>query len=174
MMELDRIDFDILTALQNDARLSNKELAAHVGLSPSSCLERVRRLRREGALGGAHAEVSDAALGIGVQALIDVQLTRHARELVDDFLAYVLEVDEVVAVYHVTGEHDFLLHVVVVDTEHLRDLLLDRFTTRSEVARVQTRILFSHRRKPVRPNFRATPPRRDPDRSTGRRRRAQG
>jgi len=158
--DFDRIDFDILEALQNDARLSNKELAARVHLAPSSCLERVRRLRATGALGPARTEVSDDALGIGVQALIAVQLTQHSREVVDTFLDDVDDVDEVVAVFHVSGEHDFLLHVVVTDTDHLRDLLLDRFTTRSEVARVQTHILFSHRRKACRPNFRANPPRR--------------
>jgi DNA-binding Lrp family transcriptional regulator len=61
-MELDRIDFAILEHLQNNARLSNKELAALVRLAPSSCLERVRRLTREGALEGFHARVSDHAL----------------------------------------------------------------------------------------------------------------
>ena len=153
-MDLDRIDFALLAALQNDARTSNKELAALVDLAPSTCLERVRKLREEGALLGAHHDVADEALGIGVHALVHVQLTRHSRDLVEDFEASVFAIDEVVAVYHVTGEHDFLLHVVVSDPEHLRDLLLDRFTTRDEVARVQTQILFSHRRKSVRPNFR--------------------
>lgn len=154
MDHLDRIDFAILDALQNDARLSNKELAALVGLAPSSCLERVRRLRQEGVLGGAHAEVSDEALGIGVQAMIDVQLAQHSRDLVESFLAYALEVEEVLAVYHVAGEADFLLHIAVRDPHHLRDLLLDRFTTRPEVSRLQTHILFMHQRKPCRPNYR--------------------
>lgn len=157
MIQLDRIDFDILLALQNDARLSNKQLAAEVGLAPSSCLERVRRLRREGALGGAHAEVSDEALGIGVQAMIDVELAQHSRDLVESFLAYALEVEEVLAVYHVTGAADFLLHIAVRDTHHLRDVLLDRFTTRPEVARIQTHILFAHHRKNCRPNYRHAP-----------------
>jgi DNA-binding Lrp family transcriptional regulator len=152
--ELDRIDFAILDALQNEARLSNKELAAAVGLAPSSCLERVRRLRRDGVLLGAHAEVDDAALGIGVQAMIDVQLAKHSRDLVERFLAYARACEEVLAVYHVTGDRDFLLHVAVRDTDHLRDVLLDRFTTRPEVARLETHILFTHHRKNCRPNYR--------------------
>ena len=152
-MELDRIDFDILDALQNDGRSSNKELAAAVGLAPSSCLERVRRLRRGGALRGVHAEVSDQALGIGVQAMIDVQLAKHSRDLVEAFVSYAMEIEEVLAVYHVTGDRDFLMHVAVRDTEHLRDVLLDRFTTREEIARIETHILFSHQRKTRRPNY---------------------
>ena len=66
---LDRIDFEILAQLQNDARLSNKELAARVHLAPSSCLERVRRLRRLGAITGFHATVDPEVLGIALQAM---------------------------------------------------------------------------------------------------------
>jgi DNA-binding Lrp family transcriptional regulator len=151
-MDLDRIDFAILEHLQNNARLSNKELAALVGLAPSSCLERVRRLTREGALEGFHARVADHALGIGVQAMIEVSLEEHSRESVQVFTDYALnEVEEVVGLFHVTGEQDFFMHVAVRDADHLRDLLLDRFTTRSEVARLQTHIVFQHHRKPVRP-----------------------
>ena len=151
-MELDRIDFAILEHLQNNARLSNKELAALVRLAPSSCLERVRRLTREGALEGFHARVSDHALGIGVQAMIEVSLEEHSRESVQVFTDYALnEVEEVVGLFHVTGEQDFFMHVAVRDADHLRDLLLDRFTTRAEVSRLQTHIVFQHHRKPVRP-----------------------
>ena len=77
---LDRIDCTILEALQNDARLSNKELAARVGLAPSSCLERVRRLREDGILRSAHFVVDPHALGIGLQAMIAIRLHKHDRE----------------------------------------------------------------------------------------------
>ena len=65
-MPLDRTDFEIIDALQNDARLSNKELAARIQLAPSSCLVRVRALANAGVLTGYHAEVSPAAMGIGL------------------------------------------------------------------------------------------------------------
>lgn len=151
-MNLDRIDFAILDHLQNNARLSNKELAAAVGLAPSSCLERVRRLTREGVVRGFHAEVSDHAFGVGVQAMIEVSLERHSREAVEVFTDYALnQVPEVIGLFHVTGEQDFFMHVAVRDADHLRDLLLDRFTTRPDVARLQTHIVFSHERRPLRP-----------------------
>jgi DNA-binding Lrp family transcriptional regulator len=150
-VDIDRIDFAILEHLQNNARLSNKELAARVGLAPSSCLERVRRLVRDGVLRGFHAEVSDHAMGIGVHAMIEVSLERHSRDSVQAFSDYALNsVDEVIGLYHVTGEQDFFMHVAVRDADHLRDLLLDRFTTRPEVARLQTHIVFSHEHRPVR------------------------
>jgi DNA-binding Lrp family transcriptional regulator len=152
MYDLDRIDFAILEHLQNNARLSNKELAGLIGLAPSSCLERVRRLTRAGAFEGYHARVSDEALGIGVHAMIEVSLKVHSRESVDAFTEYALDgVDEVVELFHVTGEQDFFMHVAVRDADHLRDLLLDHFTTLPEVARLQTHIVFSHRQHPVRP-----------------------
>lgn len=145
--ELDRIDFRILDALQNNGRLSNKELAAHVHLSPSSCWERVRRLQKEGVLKGYHAEVDPKALGIGLQALIGVSLSRHTREAVESFQAHALATREVMAVYHVTGATDFLVHVAVQDAKHLRDLALEAFTTHPEVANLETSLIFQGDRK---------------------------
>ena len=145
---LDRIDFAIVDALQKKGRLSNKELAARVNLSPSSCWERVRVLQEEGVLIGYHAEVDPRALGIGLQALIGVSLTRHTREAVESFQAHALAIHEVMAVYHVTGARDFLIQVAVRDAEHLRDLALEAFTTHPEVANLETSLIFQGNRKP--------------------------
>lgn len=139
---LDRTDRQILALLQKDARLSNKELAARVGLAPSSCLARVQRLREAKVLRGFHAFVEPAALGVGLQALIAVRLQKHSRERVRAFTKHLLGRPEVVALYHVTGAFDFQVHVAVRDTPHLRDLALDAFTSRSEVESIQTALLF--------------------------------
>jgi DNA-binding Lrp family transcriptional regulator len=146
---LDRTDFAILAALQNDARLSNKELAARVGLAPSSCLERVRRLRKTGVLTGFRALVDPGALGIAMQALVFVRLARHARRQVRAFREHALSLPETIAVYHVAGPHDFLVHVGVRDANHLRDLAMDAFTSRREVSRIETHLIFEH----VQPGF---------------------
>jgi DNA-binding Lrp family transcriptional regulator len=150
---LDRIDRQLLALLQNDGWLSNKELSAKVGLAPSSCLERVRRLRGEGVLRGCHAEVEPSALGIGLQALIAVRLRQHSRDLVDAFRDHVLALPEVIAAFHVAGAHDFLLHVVVRDADHLKDLALDAFTTRPEVANLETSLIFEAARTPGLPDL---------------------
>ena len=94
--DLDRTDFEILAHLQKNARLSNKELAARVGLAPSSCLERVRRLVERRVLRGFHADVDPAALGIEIEAMIAVRLVRHSRKDVDQFRAHVMGLPEVV------------------------------------------------------------------------------
>ncbi len=154
-MDLDRIDCDLLTLLQKDARLSNKELAAAVGLAPSSCLARVQRLRSEGVLKGAHAEVDPAAMGVGLQALIAVQLRQHSRAQVKAFWKHALGLPEVLSVFHVAGTHDFQVHVAVRDAHHLRDLALDAFTTRTEVAHIQTSLIFEWAKSAMMPNYRA-------------------
>ena len=144
MRPIDRIDAVILDALQNNGRLSNKELAAKAGIAPSTCLERVRRLAEEKILVGFHAEVAPKAMGVGLMAMIAVRLTEHNRELVDAFRDHVATLDAVVAVYHMAGVNDFLLHVAVRDADHLRDLALTAFTTRAEVAHIETALIFEH------------------------------
>ena len=144
--DLDRTDRQILAHLQNNARLSNKELAARLGVAPSTALERTRRLEREGVLAGYHAEVDLAARGTPLQALVSVSLRRHQRPLVEAFHAHALALPEVVQVFHTTGQSDFLVHVAVRNPEHLRQLALEAFTDRDEVARIETALLFDHRR----------------------------
>ena len=146
MRPLDRTDAANVALLQNNARVSNKEVAAHVGVAPSTALERTRRLEAEGVLVGYHAEVDPEAVGVGLQALVAVTLRQHARPLVEAFEAHALGLPEVVQTFHTTGGADFLVHVAVRDTAHLRALALAAFTERPEVDRIETSLLFSHRR----------------------------
>lgn len=156
-MELDRISFDIIAALQNDGRLSNKELAARLGLAPSSCSVRVRQLREAGVLRGAHEQVDPKALGIGLQAMIAVQLGQHAREAFAEFAAHAIALREVIAVYRMAGANDFLIHVAVRDAEHLREVVTDQFTTRREVQHMETALIFDHQRTGALPIYSADP-----------------
>jgi DNA-binding Lrp family transcriptional regulator len=148
-LPLDRIDRELVVAIQKNARISNKELAETVGVAASTCLERLRRLRARGVVRGFHADVDPTFLGRPIQAIIAVRLRVHSRELIDDFYAHVLGLPESLAVFHVGGADDYLVHVAVQDTEHLRDLVLDDFTARSEVEHVETRIIFECVRKPA-------------------------
>jgi len=143
---LDRTDCGLIELLQKNARLSNKELAAAVGVAPSTCLERVRKLESDGVVRGYHAEVVPAAVGVGLEALVSVTLRQHARPLVESFQEHALALPEVVQLFHTTGSDDFLVHVAVRDPAHLRELALSAFTERPEVARIQTALLFSHHR----------------------------
>lgn len=145
---LDRIDLAIIAALQKNARLSNKELAAKVNLAPSSCLARVRKLMETKVLEGFHAAVNPGALGVSLQAIIAVRLRRHSRVKFRSLYAHIRRFPEVLQVFHVSGLNDLLLHVAVRDVAHLRDLIVDELATRSEVANCETSVIFSLLRNP--------------------------
>jgi DNA-binding Lrp family transcriptional regulator len=146
---LDRIDAALVRELANDARISNKELAARAGIAASTCLERVRALRARGVIVGYHAEVEPKAVGRPVQAMIAVRIRRHSRELVEGFRDHALGLEETISVANVSGSDDFLVHVAVESTDTLRALLLDRVASRPEVVHTETHLVFEHRRKPV-------------------------
>jgi DNA-binding Lrp family transcriptional regulator len=145
---LDRIDRVLLRALQDDARRSNKELADLAGLSPSACFERVKRLRAE-VLRGVHARVEPAAVGFGIQVLIAVELRVHSREAFEAFAGHLREVPEVVDIYSLSGRTDFLVRCVCRDTAHLQQLTVDAFTSRPEVSRFETSLVFWSETRPL-------------------------
>jgi DNA-binding Lrp family transcriptional regulator len=141
-MAIDRIDAAILELLQKDARLSNKQIAAAVGLAPSSVHDRLRRLWADGVLRGAFAEVNPAVMGVGLEALFMIELSKHERAIVDRFLEDVVQIPEVRSVHLITGRYDLVVHVVARDTRHLKDLALDQFTSRGAVTRIETSIIY--------------------------------
>ncbi len=151
---LDRIDFGIITALTNDARLSNKELAAKIGLAPSSCLARVRRLVRDGVLTGFHAAVDDRALGIGIEAMLAAKLRDQSQEFFDSLAAELIARDEVLAVYELSGLEDVLIHVVCRDAQHLH-AFVSSVRSNKEIPQIVTSLVFQSCTKRTRPNFHA-------------------
>lgn len=114
-MELDRIDRQLLQALQRDARLTVAELAERVALSPSPCWRRVKRLEEAGLIQGYQAQLSAEALGYGVTAFVSVMVGSHSREAARAFEARVTEIPEVIACHNISGRYDFLLEVVAPD-----------------------------------------------------------
>ena len=147
MIPLDRTERAILEILQENARISNRALSERVGIAPSTCIERVRRLRARGVIRGFHADVDPGAVGRTIQALVAVRLRVHSRETIDAFYRHVTELPEALAVYHVGGADDYLIHVAVDDTAALRNLVVDGLTARTEVDHVETRLVFEFVRK---------------------------
>ncbi|MEU4096231.1 Lrp/AsnC family transcriptional regulator [Streptomyces sp. NPDC026673] len=141
---LDPVDLEILRLLQNDARTTYKDLAAAVGVAPSTCLDRVNRLRRTGVILGHELRVDPARLGRPLEALLAVQVRPHRRELIGPFVERVRALPESRTLFHLTGPDDYLVHVAVASTGDLQRLVVDEFTSRPEVARVETRLIFQH------------------------------
>lgn len=138
MIDLDRTDLAILAELQREGRLANAELAERVNLSASACLRRVQRLERAGVIAGYRAQLEPAALGLGLVAFVRVQLEKHGSTSTEAFAEAVRSWDEVVACYALTGDMDYLLHVVVQDLDHFSRFLLDRLLNATGVADVNS------------------------------------
>jgi len=133
LADIDEIDLAILRELQDDARQTNRDLATAVHVSTSTSSERVRELRARGIIRGYHAEISLDAL----------------RRHVESFRNWVSALPEIMGVFVVSGASDFLLHVGVPDTNALYAFVIDRLTERSEVADVNTSVVYEHIRRPV-------------------------
>jgi DNA-binding Lrp family transcriptional regulator len=149
MAAMDQIDAALVRELQRDGRQTNRELARRVGIAPSTCLERVRTLRRRGVITGFHATVDLAALDRRLEALIAVQARPLSREVIDGFKRHVSAMPEVLAVFVLTGADDFLVHVAVRDMDHLHAFLLDRFTRRKEIVSFRTSVIYQHLRNTI-------------------------
>lgn len=141
-IELDPVDLRMLTALQNNARMSNKALAETVGIAPSTCLDRMNRLREAGVILGYGLKVDPAKLGRPLEALLYVRVQPHRRPLVEPFVEHVLAQPETRELYHLTGPDDFLVHVAAANAQELQRLVLDELTARDEVALVHTNLVF--------------------------------
>lgn len=141
-VSLDSVDLQILRRLQNNARISNRDLAAAAGIAPSTCSDRVSRLRDCGVILEHTTRLDPAKLGRPLQAFLSVRLHPHRRPIVTEFVAHVRALQDVRAVFHVTGHDDYLIHVAVSGVEALQRLVLDEFTARNEVSLVHTNLIF--------------------------------
>ncbi|MER5491278.1 Lrp/AsnC family transcriptional regulator [Streptomyces sp. LE64] len=146
---MDELDSALVRMLQEDGRRTNREMAEALGIAPSTCLERVRSLRQRGVLTGYHADVDLASLGRGLQAVIAVRVRPPTRSVIEAFQAFLEDMPEVVSIFVLTGNDDFLVHVAVRDTDHLHALVLDKLTKRPELADVRTSVVYGHLRQKV-------------------------
>ena len=128
-MNLDGYDRRILEALQEDGRLSNQDLADRIGLSPSPCLRRVRRLEEAGLIGAYRAVLNASALGLNLMAFIQISMDRHTPERFENFERHVGDYPEVLECHLITGQSaDYLLKVIVADMDGFQALLLNKIT----------------------------------------------
>ncbi|HET6935233.1 MAG TPA: Lrp/AsnC family transcriptional regulator [Candidatus Angelobacter sp.] len=122
--ELDETDIEMLKELQTDGRMSNSDLAERVGLSPTPCLRRLRRLEQEGFIQGYSLNLDRAKVGLELTVFVGVKVARAHDVEANAFVDAVLRLPEVVSCHLVSGEMDFLLQVVVPDLQAYEHLLL--------------------------------------------------
>src|SRR5262245_753292 len=124
--ELDAIDRKILSALHRNARLTNNELAERVGLSPSPCWSRVKRLEANGTIERYTAVIDQAALGLSDIVFIEITLQQHDERVLQQFGSELARIPEVLEAHLVTGEYDYLVKVAVAGTADYERFLRER------------------------------------------------
>lgn len=139
---LDRIDRKILMELQLDGRISNVELARRVGLSATPCLERVKKLEREGYILGYKAVVDSAKLGQGLSVYVEVTITKTSADVFDEFSAAVKKHEEIIECHLVSGNFDFLLKTRVNDMSEYRGVLGDILLKLPNVSESRTYVVM--------------------------------
>jgi Lrp/AsnC family transcriptional regulator, leucine-responsive regulatory protein len=138
--DMDAIDCRIISSLQADGRLSNVDLAERIGLSPSPCLRRVKRLEQEGYIESYRAVLQRNRVGLGFSVFVGIKIEGHASDQALDFERAIVAMPEVVACHMVSGEADYFVEVVVPDLEHYRQFMLTKLLELPLVREVKSNI----------------------------------
>lgn len=142
--EIDEIDQALIRLLSQNARITNAQLAQETGIAQSTCISRVRALVSKGIIQGFTANVDPAALGLGLQVLISVTLRATARQQLSQFMEEMRKLPEVVQVFFLGGSEDFIVHLAVRDSEHVREFVLANLSANPSVANTRTNMVFEH------------------------------
>lgn len=137
-MILDKIDKAILKQLQQDAKLSNKQLSNMLGLSVTAVYERIKKLERNGLIMKYVALVDKTKVDLGLTVFCHIKLSQHLQQPITDFERQVVKLDEVVECFHVSGDYDYLLKVVVKDVGHYRNFMVTKLTTLDHIGSTQS------------------------------------
>lgn len=147
---LDSIDARIVEILERDGRVSNADLAAKLGVAPSTTHARMRSLVERGVIAGFHASVDHQRLGRGLQAMIGVTLRPGARSSsITAFADEVRGLPQVLQLFFVGGADDFLVHIAVEDSSGVRRFVVDHLSAQQSVASTRTSIIFEYHRNAV-------------------------
>ena len=143
MIKLDFIDRSIIEILQENGRITNNELAGKIGLTTTPTLERVRRLEKNGVIKGYTAWIDKEAIGKGLTVFCSIKLAVHHYRKLQEFKKNIESLPEILACYNVTGEYDYLLHVVVSDTKEYESFLRSKLTKIPGIVQIYTGIVLS-------------------------------
>ena len=139
---MDRIDLNILKELQQNARITNQELSERVNLSPTPCLRRVKMLEDAGVIKGYSAVVDPDAYGLPVMAFVTVRLERQTDAEIVSFEKAVMDLDEVVACYLMSGRQDYMLQVFAHSLKDYENFVRNKLTHVSGLGEMETHFAF--------------------------------
>ena len=141
-LKIDAVDRRILAAVQSNGRMSNLEIAEKIGLSPTPCARRLKRLEDEGAIKSYAAHINPHALGLHISAMISVRLSRQTPGAAAQFLAGIKELPEITEWMCVTGDVDYLIRIWVKDVEALRSFIAESLQRMPSVAETATMVIL--------------------------------
>ncbi|MFZ4376094.1 MAG: Lrp/AsnC family transcriptional regulator [Saprospiraceae bacterium] len=141
--KLDKTDLKILHILQENSKITNLDLSKKIGLSPAPTLERVKKLENTDIIQSYHAKVNQQAIGLNVKTFVQVSLAWQKDNALNNFMAKVQEIDEIVECYIITGEADFLMKIVCKDIPTYEQLLFKTLSQIEEIERLKTLMTLS-------------------------------
>lgn len=147
MASLDIIDLKILKRLQEEGRITNLQLSNDVGLSPAPTLERVKKLEQANIITSYHAKLNHDKLGLGIQALIMINLIRQIDNAINNFKKAINDIPEIVECLQTTGNADYMLRVMVKDIKDFEKLIGERLSKIEEIGQMQTMVILNEVKK---------------------------
>ncbi len=155
--KLDRIDRNILRVLQEDGRISNVELARQVNLSPTPCLERVRRLEQSNYIKGYMAWLNPARINANLLVFVQITLEKTTSAAFEEFRRSILQIPEVLECHMVSGGFDYLIKVRAADMAEYRGILGDKLAATTGVSQTHSYVVMEEVKNtnilPIKDNF---------------------
>ena len=142
-MQLDSIDKQLVGLLQDNSKKTNKELASKLKLSVTAIYERIRKLERNGVIYKYVALVKPEKVERAFTAFCQIKLVQHTKNNVTRFESQVTKLSEVLEVFHVSGEYDYILKVMVKDMEAYREFMLNKLTALDHIGSTQSTFVIS-------------------------------
>jgi Lrp/AsnC family transcriptional regulator, leucine-responsive regulatory protein len=140
---MDTLDHSILTHLQQDSRMTTKELAFKTGLSATAVYERVKKLEKHGVIKKYVALVDKNKIGKGFVVFCHIKLLQHSKDFLTRFEREVTRLDEVLECFHVSGDYDYILKVCVKDMEAYREFMVTKLTTLQHIGSTHSTFMIS-------------------------------
>lgn len=143
MIQFDEIDKNLLQIIQNDSKQTNKELSHKLGLSVTAVYERIKKLEREGVIRKYVALVDKKRVDKSFVTFCSIKLLQHTKAYVVQFEKEVAKLEEVLECYHISGDYDYLLKVIVTDMDEFREFMVKKLTTISHIGSTQSAFMIN-------------------------------
>ncbi|MFK7949770.1 MAG: Lrp/AsnC family transcriptional regulator [Saprospiraceae bacterium] len=143
MYKLDKTDVQILGFLQNDSKLTNKEIAAQLNLTTTPVYERIKKMEREGVIDKYVALINPLKVGLQLTAFCNISLKEHSKSFIEKFEHEISQLSEVNECYHIAGMYDYLLRVVVADMSAYQNFIINKLATLENIGQVQSSFVMT-------------------------------